>query len=269
MEKDEPLFKVITFNIKGIFGEEGEIFWKKRRDMMAELFYFHDISIFGLQEATYQQIKDLESRLPDYAWVGVGREDGEKKGEFTPLFYLQEKFQMIDHHTFWLSEEPEQKGSLGWDAACKRIVTWARLKQRETGKSFYFFNTHLDHEGPQARKESARLLLERISLLAGDHPVVLTGDFNATPASTAYKLLCIKQSSKVLQDAHQISRKGHYGPDSTFHNFQGLENNSKTERIDYIFVKNGVKVFCHGVLCDRQEDSFLSDHFPVLAEIQI
>lgn len=266
--KNDDLLKVMSFNLKNAYRKKGPNIWEKRRDMAASIFEFHQVVVSGLQEALIRQINDLEDRLPDYDWLGVGRDDGKNEGEFNPIFYRKDRLQVKKNDTFWLAEKTDEPGKMGWDAACSRIVTWARFLDKKTGQEFYFFNTHFDHEGQEAQKKSAVLLLAKIDDIAGDLPVIVTGDFNVQPSSEPYHILTDSRNEKSLQDSKSVAVKPHHGPDSTFHGFKGLDNQKQENRIDYIFVKNGVKVLQEGVLCDRLEGRYVSDHFPVLAKIK-
>jgi len=227
---------------------------------------FHHADIVGVQEALKHQLTDLEKLLPEYAWVGVGRDDGKDGGEFSAIIYRKDRFVRAETSTFWLSETPGVP-SKSCDAAYPRVVTWAKLKDTTTGKIFFHFNTHFDNRGTQAREQSARLLLQRISQIAGQHPVVVTGDFNFTESSTGYQILTGKAAEKsALRDARYLSQHGHHGPTSTFHEFKALVPNMK---IDYVFVKGTVQVLQHGALSDTWDGRLPSDHLPVLAEVVI
>ena len=175
----------------------------------------------------------------------------------------------MDKGTFWLSQTPDTV-SMGWDAACFRTVAWCRFKDDKTGKKFSHFNTHFDHRGEQARIESARLLLLKIREIAGEHPVVITGDFNTTPDSEPYNILTNgsqENKSESLQDSRLISVYPHHGPTGSFSGFK--QAGIPGQQIDFIFIKNGVRVIRHGILSDTFDGRFPSDHLPVLAEFVI
>jgi len=219
-----------------------------------------------LQEVLKGQLNDLEERLPAYKWLGVGRDDGKTKGEYSPILYHAEKFELLESNTFWLSETPQVPGSKDWDAAITRICSWAKFRDKETDEEFYFFNTHFDHRGVEAREKSAALIAQKISEIAGDTPVILTGDFNAAPSTAAYQNLVA--GKHALTDALEVSQLPHYGPLGTFNGFRQPEEDDG-RRIDYIFVKNGVEVHKHGILTDSWGGQLPSDHFPVLAEVSL
>lgn len=258
--------RVMSFNIRYNTPADKENAWQHRIQMVASMFRFHRADLVGVQEALRGQIADLEKQLPDYAWCGVGRDDGKARGEFSAIFYRKDRFELLSQATFWLSPTPQLVGSKGWDAALPRIVTWAKFRDRATRVTFFHFNTHFDHRGEQARLESARLLVAEVARLAGQTPVVVTGDFNAVEDSAPYRALTSEASAtEKLQDARYLSAGGHHGPISTFNGFAALRPDYK---IDYVFVKSGIRVLQHGALADQWEGGrWPSDHLPVLAEL--
>ena len=261
--------RAMSFNIRYDEPKDNENAWPKRKDLVAALIRFHHADLVGVQEALKGQLDDLKNLLPEFDWLGVGRGDGKTAGEFSAILYRRDRFDALESSTFWLSPTPNSP-SQGWDAALPRIVTWARFKDKKTGKVFFHFNTHFDHRGTQAREESARLLLQQIALHARSSPVVVTGDFNFTESSHGYEILVGKVSGQsqtsglALRDARYVSQHGYYGPTSTFNDFKGLVPNKK---IDYVFVKGNVRVLQHGALPDTWDGRYPSDHLPVLAEI--
>ena len=140
---------VMTFNIRYNTAADSANAWPFRKDKAASQILFHEVQLLGVQEALYEQIQDLQQRLVQFKYVGVGRDDGKQKGEFSAIFYDTTRLQLIASETFWLSEQPTVPGSKSWDAAITRIVTWARFRDRKTKKAFFAFNTHFDHNaGP-------------------------------------------------------------------------------------------------------------------------
>jgi endonuclease/exonuclease/phosphatase family metal-dependent hydrolase len=263
-----PPLKTMSFNIRYDNPDDGPNAWLHRKDMVARTIEFHGVDIVGLQEALDHQLRELADLLPDYAWIGVGREDGIQKGEYVPIFYRKERLALLESGVFWLSETPDVAGSMGWDAACTRVVTWAKYLDDLTGQTFYFFNTHFDHVGSNARVKSAELLLERIKAIAGNAPVIVTGDFNCTKLSKAYVLLTGgKENSLGLQDTQHIAQNGHYGGSQTYNGFSDTLRPGRT--IDFIFVSGTGPVLHHGIIAERWNGRFASDHYPVTAEIYL
>ena len=258
--------RVMTFNIRYDEPRDGDNAWTNRKTKVAAVIRFHKADLIGVQEAQSNQLKDLEKLLPDFAWCGVGRTDGKTDGEFSAIFYRISRFKLIETKTFWLSETPEKTGSRGWDANLPRIVTWAKFRDLKTKKIFFQFNTHFDHIGADARINSSKLLLARIPKIAGNFPFVVTGDFNANEETDVYKILTGKKDAGKfkLTDARYVSINGHFGGNSTFNEFKEL---IPAMKIDYIFVGKTAQVLEHGVLSDRWDGLWASDHLPVLAEI--
>lgn len=259
--------RVMSFNIRYNTSADGKNAWPHRKDIAASMIRFHRADVVGLQEALLGQNRDLAERLPDYEWLGVGREDGKKGGEFSSIFYRKDRLELLQHDTFWLSSTPQKVGSKGWDAVCRRIVTWAKFRDRRTSRVFYHFNTHFDHRGQTARKESAKLMLSRIPQIAGEAPAVVTGDFNCTPDSEPYQILTGSDESEPLIDAFHASIQPHHGPTDTFGGFGPPD--TPGDRIDYVFVREGIQVIQHGILADHWDGRYPSDHLPVLAEVEI
>lgn len=256
----EQSIRVMSFNIRLDTPADSLNAWQYRKEMVASMVRFHKADLLGVQEALWNQMQDLTTLLPEYDWLGVGRDDGTQAGEFMAIFYRKERFRVIDHATFWLSETPEQPGR-GWDAACNRVVTWARFSDRQSGEKFFHFNTHFDHKGSLARLKSAELLLQQIAGIAQNEPVIVTGDFNSTPTSEVYHIL-----TRELTDSKRVSQYPHHGSDGTFTWFD-LKNLFNDQPIDYIFIKNNIKVLHHGTLTDSFNGRLPSDHFPVLTEV--
>ncbi|MBN2601026.1 MAG: endonuclease/exonuclease/phosphatase family protein [Candidatus Marinimicrobia bacterium] len=264
----DDTIRLMSFNIRLNTPSDSLNAWPYRKTMVASLIRFHKVDILGVQEALWDQMQDLENLLPEYAWVGIGRDDGNRAGEFMAIFYLKERFKVIKSSNFWLSENPEIPGK-GWDAACNRIVTWCKFKDQKTGKIFFHFNTHFDHLGDTARVKSAELLIRQIDAIAGSKPVLVTGDFNSTPESKTYSILTNrlgKSQNLRLTDTKKVTRFPHHGSNGTFTWFD-LNKLTNDQAIDHIFIKNGVTVLYHGTLTDTFDGRFPSDHFPVLTEI--
>ncbi|MBF0761317.1 endonuclease/exonuclease/phosphatase family protein [Dysgonomonas mossii] len=266
--KTKPLeLNVMTFNIRLDVPSDSLNSWQYRKDNAAEMVRMNDVDILGMQEVLLNQMNDLKERLPQYTAIGVGREDGADKGEFSPIFYKKDRFSAIESGTFWVSETPELAGSKGWDASYIRVATWAILKEKATGKEIFAINTHLDNDGLIARKEGGNLLLKKAEDLGKGLPIVLTGDFNDTPQSEAIKNITDASKTNHLLDSKTIALKTS-GTDWTFHNFGRLAE-SERPLIDYIFVSKQIKVQDYVVLPDTLNGTFVSDHKPVLSKITI
>lgn len=241
--------------------------WPHRKLQAAGQVLFHQVHLLGVQEALHDQMEDLQGELKEYKYVGVGRTDGKQKGEYSAIFYDTTRLRLLQSKTFWLSEHPDSIGQKGWDAAIERIVTWARFQDRKTGKQFFHFNTHFDHIGKEARRESARLLLQQVAGIAKKTPVIVTGDFNAQPGDEPITVLLDGTGPDHLIDAKSVSSLPHYGPTGTFNGFRSKETGNQP--IDYIFIKNGIRVMRHATLSQTWQGRFSSDHFPVFAAVEI
>jgi len=259
--------RIMTFNIRMSTPADGPNAWPLRKDIAAGTISFHRPHIVGLQEVLVSQLRDLESLLPEYAWVGVGRDDGKEAGEYNPIFFLKDRFRLLGSSTFWLSEHPDKPGLKGWDAACPRVVTWARLRDIWTGAVLVAFNTHFDHMGETARRESAALVLSAMRKIAAGAPVVLTGDFNCTREAPAYRTLVGSGGeTPFLRDARDASSRPPYGPPSSFNGFSA--DAAAGLPIDHIFVGTSFVVLRSAVLPGTWAGRFVSDHNPVLAEVR-
>jgi len=260
--------QVMSFNIRYNSSSDGKNAWPNRKQMVAQTIRFHNVDIIGIQEALYNQILDLQSLLPEYDWRGAGRDDGQKKGEFTPIFYKKDFFHVIQTGHFWLSEGPDKPGSIGWDAACPRIVTWIEFKDKGSGTIFYFFNTHFDHMGSEARTNSAVLIMKKIDQMEEKTPLILSGDFNCTRHDDPYKILITGLNGKSgLKNSMDISLNGHYGGTQTFNGFQEALRPGLI--IDFIFVRSVETVLQHGIIAEKWDNRYASDHYPVYAEIRL
>ena len=257
---ESHVHKISSFNIRMDTPNDGDDAWPNRKEMVKGIIRFHDLDIIGTQEGFKHQLDDI-LELPDYAYVGGGRDDGKDKGEHSAIIYRKDKYEVIENGDFWFSETPNIPGK-GWDATCcNRICSWAKFKVIKTGKEFYVFNSHYDHQGQVARKNSSLLLLEKIKEITGDFPVFATGDFNATPDSEPIQTL---SKSGFLLDSYMITKEPPYGTVGTFNSFQ--LNAPMKNRIDYIWVTSGIEVKKYGVLNDVHYGHFPSDHFPVVIE---
>ena len=258
---------VMSFNIRYDNPEDKENIWKNRKEMVAATIRFHKTDLAGLQEALNHQVKDLATLLPEYGWFGVGRDDGREAGEFTPVFYRKDRFTVLHRSSFWLSESPGKPGK-SWDAACPRIATWGKFEDTRTKNTLFFFNTHFDHVGETARIKSAELLLAKINETIGDHPVILTGDFNCTEKERPYKILTSgKGRISAFSDVRYLTKYWPYGTTQTYNGFQNTILPDR--RIDFIFVKNIDRVHRYGIISEKWDGRFVSDHNAVFAEIEM
>lgn len=252
-----------TFNIRLDTPVDSLNRWGYRMERAAQFIKDAQLDVVGTQEVLHSQFEDLKRMLPEFEGVGVARDDGKTKGEYSSVFYRKDVFDALDSGTFWLSEYPDSVGLKGWDAACVRVATWAKLQHRETGKIVMAVNTHFDHVGVEARKQSALLIIRKIKEIVGDRAAVLTGDFNVTDQSDAYQTITTNEF--VLKDAHKIAEKVS-GVNYTFHNFtrQPLEKRSK---IDFIFVTPHIRVLSSDIP-QEVEGALLSDHNPQWIEME-
>jgi endonuclease/exonuclease/phosphatase family metal-dependent hydrolase len=260
---DAQSITVISYNIRLDVASDSLNRWDNRKDFLIGQLNFHEPEVFGIQEGLLHQLEEIKNGMPGYNYIGKGREDGLKSGEFSAIFYNTEKLELLEENTFWLSETPEIP-SKGWDAAIKRVCTYGLFKTKSGGQNFRVFNTHFDHIGEEARKESVFLIIERIEELnKQDYPVVLTGDLNLEPDHPSILLL-----SSAMQDSHLLAGVKAFGPEGTFNGFNFSE--PITRRIDYIFLsKTGFQLLKYAILSDSKDLRYPSDHFPVFAKLSI
>ena len=260
--------------------------WGKRYPVIAQMVQFYDFDIFGTQECFLHQLENMKSSLPGYDYIGVGRDDGKKQGEHSAIFYRTDKFELMDHGDFWLSETPDVP-SKGWVAALPRICSWGHFKFKETGFEFLFFNLHMDHIGKKARVESALLVQNKMKEFNSELPAILTGDFNVDQTHESYHALV---SQGVLCDSYEKAEE-RFALNGTFN---GFNPNTFTEsRIDHVFLSPVFHVKEYGVLTDtyrsvkeEAEDAKVkdapeelmvktyearvpSDHFPVMVKLEV
>lgn len=253
--------RIATYNVRyDNKGDSGNL-WVNRYPVIKALVNFHDFDIFGTQEGLQHQIDSLSANLPEYAWYGLGRDDGQAKGEHSAIFYKKDKYKLLGKGDFWLSETPEKPGP-GWDARLNRICSWIQLQDVKSKKKFYVFNVHYDHQGVKARQESSKLILEKIKTIAGANPALLTGDFNGNHGSEWYKLIA---NSNSLFDTYRLV-KSPYANNGSFNSFRVP---SSTDVIDHIFVTKQFSVKRWGILTDSYFGKYPSDHFPVVADVTL
>ena len=239
---------------------DGENSWQFRKHATKNMIEQHKPDAFGLQEAMLPHMHYIDSVCPQYARVGVGRSDGKEGGEFVTIYYNKERFDLLDSGTFWLSETPG-KVSRGWDAVCFRTATWVKLKEMTSGKSFYYFNTHLDHKGREAQTNSIKLIVEKIKEIAGKRAaVILGGDFNVEPDDEIFLPLA-KFAKSTRLTATVSDNKG------TFNHFGNI---NRVCIIDHVFYR-GKKVMCkeYRTLDGDYGAKFISDHYPLETVFEI
>lgn len=258
---------IMTFNIRLDLASDSLNSWQYRKDKAASQILFHEADIIGVQEALNNQMQDLQHALTGYSYTGGGREDGKLKGEYSAIFYNTKRLELLKASTFWLSETPTVPGSKSWDAAITRIVSWAKFKDKLTGKIFFHFNTHFDHMGKIARKESAYMILKAVDSLAGKTIAIVTGDFNSFPSDEPIQVITDKRNRLKLIDTKDVSITPHYGPTGSFNAFTPKETSNET--IDYIFFNHGITVLKHATLSESWQGKFSSDHFPVWARLYL
>lgn len=278
-------FTTASFNVR--YDNKGDAEkgngWQQRYPVITELIRYNDFEIFGAQEVLHNMLEDLLANLPGYAYIGVGRDDGKTQGEYAPIFYKTDRFQLLQSGQFWLSKNTESPNK-GWDAALPRICTWGEFKDKKSKLRFYFFNLHMDHVGVVARSESSKLVLQKIKEMCGNEPVILTGDFNVDQTNDNYKILA---NSGVFNDSYEVA-EFRYALNGTFNAFDpNLKTNS---RIDHVFVSPFFEVKKYGILTDtyrtKLNDNIIrkgdfpkevhlmdyvsrlpSDHFPVKVKL--
>ena len=235
--------------------------WEIRKGKVVELLIKYDPGIIGIQEGLLNQVQYIDSSLTNHDYFGVGRDDGKDKGEFCSIFYDRSRYVLNEHSTFWLSETPDDV-SVGWDAALERICTYGLFKDKETGDSFFVFNTHFDHMGLIAREKSSELILDKINEVNHqDLPIILMGDFNSIPNSPPIKKINTKLSDGLDRSMERLN-----GPPGTYNAFN--TDMPIEKRIDYIFI-NDFKVAAYSHINDRLNNNrHISDHLPILIKVQ-
>lgn len=255
---------VATYNIFYYTPAEHENSWEMRKDHVANIILFHNIVLWGSQEGKHNQLKDLTEML-SHEYIGAARDDGDTEGEHSAILYNPDVFRVLDNDTFWLSKTPDRP-SMDWGVNYHRICTWGKFEHIGTGKQFYVYNAHFDHQSQEARENSSRMVLEHIDEnTEPDTPVIFMGDLNATPGNTAYEKVL---EHGRLYDAYNISELMPHGPTGTFNGFNFTSPPNR--RIDHVFLSSHFSVNRYGVLTDSYDGlKYPSDHFPVLVEIEM
>jgi endonuclease/exonuclease/phosphatase family metal-dependent hydrolase len=254
-------YKVMTYNIRLDTPVDSVNQWPKRTGKVYGLIKKYDPDMLGVQEAIHHQLMGIVDNLTDYAYVGVGRDDGKTKGEYSALLYKKDKFEVIDQNTFWLSETPDVPGSKSWDAAITRVASWAILKDKKTKAEFLVINTHFDHMGKEARKNSAALLKQKaVTLNKKKLPVIITGDFNCTRDEAPYSEMMNPKGLNVTDAAPKE-------PPGTFCGFK--VGAMQCRAIDYIFYTQPWKASGYTVIEDNDGTYYPSDHLPVIVTLKL
>lgn len=260
--KSTPVtLKLISYNIRqsGLAQKDGPDAWPLRKEATLKMIEQEAPALIGFQELLPNQQAYIREAFPQYGFVGVGRDDGKEEGECMGIMYLADAFELLDSGTFWLSETPEEV-SMGWDAACRRTVTWVHLKELSAGKEFFYLNTHLDHIGELARQESIKLIVDRIGqLVPKGMPVILGGDLNSGTENPIFEPL--------FKAGMQLAREVSPETDNSG-TFNGFGSAPSSIILDHLFIK-GVKPVSYQVLKADYGAPFISDHYPVAFTFEI
>jgi endonuclease/exonuclease/phosphatase family metal-dependent hydrolase len=258
---DEPAeIKVMTFNLR-YASDKPPNAWQARRPVVQAAINQVRPDVIGTQEGLYRQIKDIETDLSEYAWIGLGR-DGGSRGEFMAVFYRHDRLEPLEFDHFWLSDTPDRIGSTSWGNTNRRMVTWVRFRDRRASQEFYFLNTHFDHQVQPAREKSAELVVKRVDQLLTKLPIILVGDFNAAAGDNrAYDTLT---GAGKFTDSWLAAKK-HGDAIGTFHNYAGPRAGGA--RIDWILMRGPVVALSTEVITFAQQGQYPSDHFPVVATL--
>ncbi|WP_430971729.1 endonuclease/exonuclease/phosphatase family protein [Sunxiuqinia rutila] len=249
---------VASYNLRYNTPNDGENAWPNRKEQVKGLIRYHEFDIFGTQEGLIGQLNDL-LEMQEFAFTGVGRDDGKQAGEHSAIFYKKSRFELLDSGDFWLSETPEEP-SYGWEAKHRRICSWGEFKDKLTAKTFFVFNAHFDHQAVEAQRQSGILVVEKMKEIAGDGTIIFMGDLNSTPETEQ-----IQNISGYLNDTYAVTQMPPYGPVGTFNSFKF--DAPMNNRIDYVFVSEDVNVMSYGVLTDSYDQKYPSDHQPVVAKV--
>lgn len=261
----------MSFNIRWPNPDDGDDRWDNRRDLVLRTIERSAPDVLGVQEAFAFQAEYLRARLPGYAMVGVGRDDGRQAGEMTAVYYREDRFELTDHGHLWLSDTPDVPGSVGWDAALTRMATWLVLDDRRGGVRYLVLNTHFDHVGRRARPESAKLIgrfvLEKQAELGEGPAVIVMGDFNSAIYSEAYLALTGDLRGPRLIDTYAATRSRFDREEQgTFSRFSGRTSGP---RIDWLLVSNNLRVRDAAIVRHHEDGRYPSDHYPVTARLRV
>ncbi|MEH7272941.1 endonuclease/exonuclease/phosphatase family protein [Neobacillus vireti] len=253
-------FRIMTYNVKNAFDVPPHS-WEERKGMIRDLIQHESPDLIGTQECLYGQVCDMIEMLPEYDWVGLGREGG-SKGEYTAIFFKKDRFNVLEYDHFWLSDNPNVIASTTWGNFVTRMVTWVRFVDLQTNQQFYHMNTHFDHESANARVKSAQLIIKKIDKFDANLPIILTGDFNEDIDTKPYEVLL---NEGTLADTWNMTSLRFNEGLGTFNDFQDPKGGK--ERIDWIFVRGDMVVESVGIVANHSNARFPSDHYPVIANL--
>jgi endonuclease/exonuclease/phosphatase family metal-dependent hydrolase len=263
-QASEVDLRVMTYNLRYLNSTDPSPHtWAERVPTIKKLIQREQPDIIGTQEAVYQQIQDLKDQLPEYNWIGLGREGG-SKGEYSAIFYNENKYTPLEYDHYWLSDTPNVIGSKSWGNQIPRMVTWAKFLDKRSNQQFYVVNTHFDHQSPEAREKSAALILEKTKAFNPDLPVILTGDFNAGPTSLPHQTLTKDGEFSDLWDTAQTRVNEDLG---TFNGFNDPTGQGPERRIDWILAKGNILAKTIEIINYQKNGQFPSDHYPVMTDL--
>jgi len=275
LTSQQDSFRVMSFNIRYGSADDKENAWTLRRELVFNIISEYQPQLVGVQEALDFQLDEIIEKLPEYSYIGVGRDDGDKLGEFSAILYLKDRYNVISQDTFWLSDTPGIVNSKTWGNTLPRIVTWAKLEDTQLNRKLYMFNTHFDHRSQPSREKSAQLIVKRV-LARDDYtiPAVITGDFNAGEYNSVIRYL-IEDQAITMSTGESLTNPQPFkdtfrtrNPEAvkvgTANRFEGY---SVGEKIDYIFVSGHLSTTGAMIIRDNDQGRYPSDHFPVIADL--
>lgn len=266
-DEERPALRVMSFNIRYGTADDGPDAWPQRREFVLDVIREFDPDLLGTQEVLDFQAKYLREQLKDHQFVGVGRDDGKSKGEFSAILFRKDRFKLLDSGHLWLSETPDKPGSKSWDSSLPRMATWVKLADRRDGeRMLYFYNTHFDHRGEKAREESAVLLRTEVETLGADERVILSGDLNATEVEEPYLIFRegLEAETVPLLDPFRVLHPDPGTDEATFHGFKGEK---RGRRIDFILNSPHFTPRKAEIIRANRDGRYPSDHFPVTAVV--
>jgi len=268
-------FRVMTFNIRYGTADDKENAWPLRKELVFNLISEYQPQLLGVQEALAFQLEEIVEKLPEYEYLGVGRDDGARKGEFSAILYLKDRYKVLAHNTFWLSDTPTLAGSKTWGNNLPRIVTWAKLEDTQLNRRIYLFNTHFDHQSQRSREKSAQLLLKRVLARDDDSiPAVITGDFNSGEYNSVIRYLIEEHPITMSTGEALINPQPFRDTFRTRHpeavkvgTANRFEGYTVGEKIDYVLVAGRLSITGAMIIRDNDRGRYPSDHFPVIADL--